>query len=255
MDGESGNQGNKSTIPHNGSDMSSVPENTLTEQNIIPLRDEYENAKERLDQQVQTFRTFANEGQSMLRITLIFIGLILTALTALGPDVANQLFGSGNCAVNIPSRSCLSINIVTLVSGLLLGFSALAHGMVSGNEARAVAGKAEISDIQSAQTIQSEEEYLRERLNRYETRIVQNDRYLRFLEQVLAFGKIFMISSIVGLIAVAKAVTTGPIPSSITVTVVLLVLTVSVIIIRFLPDAVIKEDRLFYSPSISGDDE
>jgi hypothetical protein len=64
-----------------------------------------------------------------------------------------------------------------------------------------------------------------------------------------------MISSIVGLIAVAKAVTTGPIPSSITVTVVLLVLTVSVIIIRFLPDAVIKEDRLFYSPSISGDDE
>ena len=45
---------------------------------IDELREEYSNARERLNKQSSIFTEFAKEGQRMVRITLIYAGLLIT---------------------------------------------------------------------------------------------------------------------------------------------------------------------------------
>jgi hypothetical protein len=73
--------------------MSEGSNQDYQEEDITALREEYDNAKENLNQQSQTFQLFAEESQRMMRITLVFAGLLLTAITAFEIDIIGQIIG------------------------------------------------------------------------------------------------------------------------------------------------------------------
>jgi|AntRauTorcE11898_2_1112593.scaffolds.fasta_scaffold01394_3 hypothetical protein len=172
-------------------------QNPQNNNNITALREEYNNAKERLNHQSTTFQTFASESHKMLRITLVFAGLLFTAVTALGPETVSQTITSSNCSVYISPSNCFTINDLGFVLLISTAISVLAH--MGGYEARGVLNFAETEDIDQVLTKagMTEEEYIIDRLEKYRHRIKTNAGTIRVIESILVAGKAsFAISSI-----------------------------------------------------------
>ncbi|WP_128081443.1 hypothetical protein [Haloferax sp. ATB1] len=213
---------------------------------LVPLREEYTNAKERLTRQVSTFRAFAKEGQQMLRITLLFIGVFLTAVSFLGLDVAQQTLGSTSCAVYItPWDDCLSHRLLSIFTGCGLAVSAIGHSMATGNEARAIAYAGTTDDIADVLDRHDEGEYLRERLKSYSDRIDRNNRFLNVVESSLALGKTGLAISIIGTTVLTLTLVLGPSPPWFTLSSVGTLFLILLVAFWATPNEVIREDRLF----------
>lgn len=78
------------------------------------LQLEYNNAKERLDQQLNALVQFGDQGMKMLRIELVFIGLLLTASTGLGQRLIGSQYNLSQCAV-FRGESCFTVEFVALL--------------------------------------------------------------------------------------------------------------------------------------------
>lgn len=174
-----------------------------------PLRDEYENAKKRLAQQRSTLQAFSEEGQRMLRIIFVFIGLLLTAMSAYGAGRLGQVGIIERCVV-VAGR-CPTIGSSSVLAVLLLSSSAILHGII-GREAKAIqtiGTPEDLSDlIDNPQP--GTESYHLDRLKRYRSRIANNDRVIDVLESYLALGKASLALGIALITGVGFAVALGP---------------------------------------------
>jgi hypothetical protein len=150
------------------------------------LREEYENAKERLDQQRSTLKNFGVEGPKMIRITLVYAGLLVTGFTAIGAD---SIFLQIEYSEPILHTS-IYIAILGLGASLILN--------MIGYEARGVWSLAESEDISDVANdkYRSEYEYLKDRLDQYSERIHQNDELIDAIESSLAYGKVSLTISV-----------------------------------------------------------
>jgi len=213
------------------------------ETEIVVLREEYTNAKERLSQQSQTFQNFANESQRILRITLVFAGLLLTAISAVGPEAARQMIDPSQCAISSSiSLSCISNQHLAFTFAVTLLLGALAH--MVGNEARGVATIGEIGDIDDVRTKNkyTEKSYLKNRLDTYRERIKRNDDTIYVIESILAVGKGFIAASSVSLVMIAYVVSIGPIPLWVMVLIALLLITTLSNIMNKFPEGYLKKE-------------
>lgn len=208
---------------------------------LTPLREEYTNAKERLDRQKETFHAFAEEGSRMLRITLVFLGLLVTAVSALGTGVTGQTFTSSQCAFGA-SPNCVRVYDLTIMGGVGLVVSALGH--LIGTEARAIHSPGSVEDIDGVINgeVATEHHFLHTRLSSYRDRIDYNHRVISVLESTLAVGKIGLGFSILMLTATGLAISLGPLPGWFVVLVPGMIGLVLVLAGRSLPDEYIIRD-------------
>lgn len=183
-----------------------------TEENVEALRQEYENAKERLNHQSEIFNRFARESLRMLRITLVFTGLLFAGLSAIGSETLSQTIISSDCSVHILS-GCFTFEQLGLFFVITLLLSILAH--VQGNEARGVMKTSETDDIDQILNTprMSEKEYLISRLEKYNHRIKVNEETLNVFESILGIGKGSFAISTTLLVVIIYAASVGAIRS------------------------------------------
>ncbi|WP_152421787.1 hypothetical protein [Halorubrum saccharovorum] len=202
------------------------------------LHEEYNNAKERLNQQRNVLTAFAKEARQTLRIILVLAGLLVSSIT-----VYSTRTGTDNCSVYVIPDYCLSQFGILTLSGLALAISAICNGMI-GTEARAIGSIGTVTDIEGVLTgdTKSEQDYLRERLRRYRDRIERNNGVIQSLETLLAIGKLNIFVGILGLTTAGIATITDPIEWYVT----FLGLAISglffLILGRAMPDEYIKRD-------------
>ena len=193
--------------------MSEGSNQDYQEEDITALREEYDNAKENLNQQSQTFQLFAEESQRMMRITLVFAGLLLTAITSFEIDIIGQIITSEQRVIAGSSdRLFLQVRHLGVLIVVSLLASTVTHTI--GNEARAVGTVGEVDDIQEVLKYDTlpEKEYLQNRLEKYSKRIERNKGTIRVMESILGYGKSFIIFSGILITLIGYVEYIGPIP-------------------------------------------
>jgi len=227
--------------PESESSLNDVNESKESfKDNLAILEREFEIATQRLDAQKQTLQEFAKEGQKLLRITLVFVGLLLTAVSV-SPNQAFQTLGSDQVAISLQGLQVDNLHLTIVVAGSL-ALSALSH--LIGNEARATRNYGETKDFEELfnDPNRSEAEYLRGRICSYKHRIEQNNGVISAIESILTLGKTFLTVSIVGLTILSLSIAIGPISTE---TVALLLIGSAILLIRQarkFPDGYIRRD-------------
>lgn len=217
------------------------PANTHDSEDLTSLREEYRNAKERMERQKETFHEFAEEGRRMLRITLIFLGLLVTAVSALGSGVTELAITPSQCAIGT-SSNCLTISDLTIAGGLGLVVSALGH--LRGTEARAVKSQGSVEDIDSVVQcdVPTERSFFKTRLQTYRDHIDYNHRIISVMEDTLAIAKLGLGFSILILAGIGLVISIGPLSLRRTLAILLVILLVLVLTIRSWPDEYIAQE-------------
>ncbi|WP_152418342.1 hypothetical protein [Halorubrum aidingense] len=219
--------------------------------NLPPLREEYTNAKTRLEQQRNVLDSFAKEGRQTLRIILVFVGLLFSAITVVSSLLDPNQIVPSSCGVYLLPSWCVSLFRMLIFSGLGLAISAICHGTI-GTEARAIGSVGTSGDIEAVITSEDmdEQAYLLERLSSYQKRIQRNNGVIQFLETVLAMGKIALFIGIIGLTATGVAIISGPIRWYIIPAFIVIFLLLLVFLGRALPDEYLKQDASIRNDSI-----
>lgn len=152
---------------------------------IDELREEYSNARERLDKQSSIFTEFAKEGQRMIRITLIYAGLLITGGS----------YVSSITDMNYLSNSSF-INGLLVLSGVFLVGSLVFHTV-----GREVRGVKTIYDSDKPRDnfqtkFDSTKEYYNVKISEYSERIEYNEDVLDVFESNLGIAKGLLVSSV-----------------------------------------------------------
>lgn len=169
----------------------------LPSEQVLQL--EYENAKQRLDTQRESIRSFSKEGARYFRLLLILIGVPLAVLGALDPTTLSQFGGtivSDKCIIE-SSYLCLPMRGATVLSFVLLLLTAIANVTAGGYEAHNIHNISNPEDIHETISSQrSVSEHLSIRLQDYRDRIEYNDELIFALDSILGFGKTTLVLSI-----------------------------------------------------------
>jgi hypothetical protein len=138
------------------------------------LREEHSDAKERIDQQSSIFSEFATEGQRMLRITLIYAGLLVNAINYLWTNESSFTFLA---------------EVSFGVSALLIFGSLLFHTV--GREFQGVKTlyEPDLDRELDVGELDDPIKYYEERINEYTSKISYNNDVLRVFETNLAIAK------------------------------------------------------------------
>lgn len=204
------------------------------------LGEEYMNAKDRLNQQRNILTAFAKEARQTFRIILVLASLLISSITVLSP----RFELSQGCSVYVVPNWCLSLIELLTVSGIALVVGAICNGMI-GTEARAIGSVGTSKDIEEVlEGKSSEEDYLRERLRRYQKRIERNNGVIESLETVLAIGKLCIFVGILGLATAGINVIVGPIEWNLTILVLCVVCFSILVLGRTMPDEYIRQDSM-----------
>lgn len=181
------------------------------EQGTEALRMEFENSKERLRQQLDSFNRLGNQGLRMVRISLVFVGLMITVALGLDKGFLSQISPTQCAIFNGPA--CLTIGETSVGTVLFLSISTLLFTSIIGPEIRGIPRVAQPEDLDQLTDSypQSEEDYLQTRLREYRDRISHNHRVIRFIEGMAALGGATFAFSILLLSVVFIAVVDGPI--------------------------------------------
>jgi len=162
-----------------------MPMPANNEDGIDELREEYSNARERLHKQSSIFTEFAKEGQRMIRITLIYAGLLITG----------GIYVSSVTNMNYFSNSSF-VNGLLVLSGVLLVGSLVFHTM--GREVRGVKTIYDSdNDRDNFQTkFESTKEYYNVKISEYSDRIEYNEDVLDVFESNLGLAKGLLVGSV-----------------------------------------------------------
>lgn len=152
---------------------------------IDELREEYNNARERLNKQSSMFTEFAKEGQRMVRITLIYAGLVITGGS----------YVSSATDMNYFSNSSF-VNGLLVLSGVFLMGSLVFHTM-----GREVRGVKTIYDSEKPRDnfqtkFDSTKEYYNVKISEYSDRIEYNEDVLDVFESNLGLAKGLLVGSV-----------------------------------------------------------
>jgi len=149
------------------------------------LQEEYNNARERLNQQSTIFEQFAKEGQRMLRITFIYTGLLVTSGSIiLSSEISISYSGSD------------FVSFLFILSGVCLVGSLLLHTI--GREVRGVKTIFEPDEYNEnlQSNFSSTEDYYKDKISQYTRRIEYNEDVLDVFETNLGFAKGLLSGSI-----------------------------------------------------------
>lgn len=148
---------------------------------LTHLEREYENARERLQQQRETLDSLSNNSYRIARLEFILIGVIVTVLSTVRGDSQIMKFLSES------STGMFGIGLV-LASTILFVLSTLGERIY----VETVGKPDDIRSVLSGS--QSREEYFNIRLENYESRITYNDDLMEHLGRMMSFGTLFMIA-------------------------------------------------------------
>ena len=158
---------------------------TTDDDKIDRSREEYRNARERLNQQSSIFSEFTKEGQRMIRITLIYAGLLITGGSYLlsGPNLTSF------------SRSPV-IEDLLILSGICLLGSLIFHTV--GREVRGVKTIYEPDENKEGprEAFDTPEEYYEDKIKEYSDRIKYNKEVLDIFESNLGEAKGLLLISL-----------------------------------------------------------
>ena len=218
--------------------------NSLSDQ---VLKDEYENAKQRLSTQQETIKSFSEEGARYFRLILILIGVPLAVLGALDPTTLSQLGNSivsDKCISDAPL--CFQIRHAMVVGSIALLTTGIANIAAGGYEAyntRNISNPRDIHETISSE--RSSSDYLRTRLQDYADRIEQNDKIIFSLDRTLMIGKLALLFSIIIISIVGYRLLVGtPVPSSELILMLVSILLVFGILSRIIPDRISNRDSI-----------
>lgn len=173
------------------------------------LEEEYKNAQGRLSEQIETLRTFSREGQRMVRISILSGSVIVAGFGFFGFDNVvplRDVLLSG-CGVQLLGDCVLSSQAVAGIALGLFFLSTFMHTHAMGYEARGIHNLSNPKDMQLELTDPSPKgTYLMAKVEVLRDRIAHNDRIIYALENYLAMGKLFLVSSLVftGALVLAK---------------------------------------------------
>lgn len=167
---------------------------TESSENIEALRQEYENAKQRIESQSTSIESLGSQGSSMLRVLIVLIGIMASIASGLlgGPVVPSV--DPQSCALTNPCLTNQQIGIGIFITMLM---SATMFLLLSGPEIRGVGYTGTVQDIQATlgEGYNSEEAYLKARLDVYQARIEDNNQVINAFEGLAATsGSVFLFS-------------------------------------------------------------
>lgn len=194
------------------------------------LRREYETAQKRLEQQSATMDSFAENGYQMLRILLLLTGALVTLGSTFQEEFVKEVVTNQQCVFMASLLGCISVGQLAKFALMFLGLSIVSYGIAAGKEARGIGSICTKDDItRTIESASTEQEHLSERLQRYRSRIDDNDAVIDFTEGLLAFGGTCLILSLVPMLFVSYTAATGTTFSS-----ELVILIVALLVGRFL---------------------
>lgn len=174
------------------------------------MRIQYENAKQRLNQQREEVKEFSQEGLRTFRIIILLVAGPAAILAALELELLYELIDfltSNRCAVE---NICISTYDITRAAFVLLVLSVFFSIIASGYEVRGIHNASNPEDIhRTTSQDESLSDYYSRQLNEYQKRIVHNDKILHIEESLLSLSKVSLTFSVYCIIPIIYVMVTG----------------------------------------------
>ncbi|WP_396613147.1 hypothetical protein ACH9L7_07770 [Haloferax sp. S1W] len=176
-------------------------------QDLTSLKEEYESAKDRFQEQRETFKEFSHEGLKVFRLSVLLVGVPTAIFGAINPQSIGGLLDSvysTECAVQSFSLCIADMGAMTNLTIPAFLLAVLFHIMGSGYESRGVHNETNPHDIHKIRNSNPEtKDFYRAKLRAYEVRIEENDRIISAIEFILGFGKFMFGTAVSGVAAIA----------------------------------------------------
>lgn len=182
--------------------------------NLEAMRLEYDNAKERLNHQSAQINELGNQGLKMLRVALVTVGLLVTIATGVKTGSVEIGLQPARCVL-FEGEICGTVGHVATFTVVMMTGSTLLFASSTGPEIRGIGSVADPEEVgRSIDGYATERQYLAERLNRYQSKIADNEQVIDAIETLAALGGASFALGLIGLVllgmATVQVTLTGP---------------------------------------------